>query len=95
MSVDKETVRKIARLARIAQPEERLEPLVAELNTILQWVEQLDEVNTESVDPMTSVVETVLPKRSDEVTDGDIAETIVENAPDGSGTYFAVPKVVE
>jgi len=95
MSVDKETVRKIARLARIAEPEERLEPLVDELNTILKWVEQLEEVNTDSVEPMTSVVDTVLPKRADQVTDGAIAETVVENAPDRQGNYFAVPKVVE
>ena len=95
MSVDKETVRKIARLARIAEPEERLEPLVDELNTILKWVEQLDEVNTETADPMTSVVETVLPKRSDNVTDGGNADAVVANAPDAHGNYFAVPKVVE
>ena len=95
MSVDKETVRKIARLARIAEPEERIEPLVDELNTILKWVEQLEEVNTESIEPMTSVVDTVLPKRTDQVTDGGIADTVVENAPDRQGHYFAVPKVVE
>jgi len=95
MSVDKETVRKIARLARIAEPEERLEPLVDELNTILKWVEQLEEVDTDSVEPMTSVVDTELPKRADQITDGAIAETVVENAPDRQGNYFAVPKVVE
>lgn len=95
MSVDKDTVRRIAHLARIAEPEERLEPLAGELNTILTWVEQLGEVDTSNVAPMTSVVATKLPHREDEVTDGGYPDDIVRNAPTGEGHFFAVPKVLE
>lgn len=95
MSVDKETVRRIARLARIAEPEERLEPLAAELNGILDWVAQLNEVNTDDVAPMTSAVEISLPLRADEITDGEKAADIVKNAPAPQDNFFTVPKVVE
>lgn len=95
MSVDKETVRRIAKLARIAEPEERLEPLVGELNSILAWVEQLSEVNTDDVPPMTSAVETSLPRREDKVTDGGYASDVVRNAPNAQDNFFTVPKVVE
>ena len=95
MSVDRETVRKIAKLARIRVPEEGLEPLAGELNNILGWIEQLGELNTDGVEPMTSVVEIEAPQRPDVVSDGGIAEKAVANAPDGVGPFFAVPKVVE
>ena len=95
MSLDKATVRRIARLARIAVPEERLDPLADELNNILGWVEQLNEVATDGVPPMTSVVAMKLRWRQDEVTDGDRAETVVANAPEPEQGFFAVPKVVE
>ena len=95
MSIDKETVRRIARLARIATPEERLEPLVDELNSILKWVEQLGEVNTDAVTPMTSAVSTELPWREDEVDDGGRPADIVKNAPLSEDNFFLVPKVVE
>ncbi len=95
MSVDKETVRKIARLARIAEPEERLDGLVSELNTILTWVEQLNEVDVGDAMPMSSAVEVSLPMREDKITDGGYAEKIVQNAPEPQGRYFSVPKVVE
>ncbi len=95
MSVDKETVRRIARLARIAEPEERLAPLADELSRILTWVEQLSEVNTDNVPPMTSVVESKLPRREDAVTDGGHAEDIIKNAPRAQDNFFLVPKVVE
>ena len=95
MSVDQETVRKIARLARIAEPQERLEPLAAELNTILAWVEQLEEVDTTDVEPMTSAVDIILPRRDDVVTDGGYAEKVVKNAPHANDAFFTVPKVVE
>lgn len=95
MSVDKDTVRRVARLARLAFPEERLEPMAGELNRLLAWVEQLNEVDTSSVEPMTSVVKVSLKMRDDAVTDGNRAGDVVKNAPHGDDNYFAVPKVVE
>jgi aspartyl-tRNA(Asn)/glutamyl-tRNA(Gln) amidotransferase subunit C len=95
MSVDKDTVRRVARLARIAFPEERLELMAGELNRILAWVEQLKEVNTDAVEPMTSVVKMRLKMRDDVVSDGGQAEAVTKNAPLGEDHYFAVPKVVE
>ena len=95
MSVDKDTVRRVARLARLAFPEERLEPMAGELNRILAWVEQLNEVDTSKVEPMSSAVKVSLKMREDAVTDGNRAAEIVKNAPLGEDNYFAVPKVVE
>lgn len=95
MSVDKETVRRIAHLARIAIKEEELEPMTGELNTILAWVEQLGEVDTDDVAPMTSVVEISLRRRADEITDGGYADRVMKNAPNAVEGFFAVPKVVE
>ena len=95
MSVDKATVRHIARLARIALPEERVEPMMAELNGILGWIEQLRDVNIEGVEPMTSVVAQKLKMREDVVTAGGDAGAIVANAPQSEDNFFVVPKVVE
>ena len=95
MSVDKDTVRRVAKLARIAFPEERLEPMAGELNRILAWVEQLNEVDTKAVEPMTSVVKMSLKAREDVVTDGGVPAAIVQNAPGADDHYFVVPKVVE
>jgi aspartyl-tRNA(Asn)/glutamyl-tRNA(Gln) amidotransferase subunit C len=95
MSVDKDTVRRIAKLARLAVPEERLEPLAGELNGIFQWVEMLNEVDVAGVPAMTSVVAQKLKWRKDEVTDGGQAEALLANAPDREGEFFVVPKVVE
>lgn len=95
MSVDEKTVRRVARLARLAIPEERLTPMAAELNGILQWVEQLKDLNTDSVEPMTSVRPMKLYRRPDVVTDGGAADDIVKNAPRTEDNYFLVPKVVE
>ncbi|HUJ46031.1 MAG TPA: Asp-tRNA(Asn)/Glu-tRNA(Gln) amidotransferase subunit GatC [Rhizomicrobium sp.] len=95
MSVDKATVRRIAKLARIALPEERVEPMMAELNGILGWIEQLQEVNVEGVEPMTSVVTHKLKMRDDVVTAGGDAAAIVANAPQSEDNFFVVPKVVE
>ena len=95
MSVDKDTVRRIARLARIKVAEERLEPMVAELNGIFQWVEMLNEVKVEGVPAMTSVVAQKLRWRADEVTDGNVADGLMRNAPDSEENFFVVPKVVE
>jgi aspartyl-tRNA(Asn)/glutamyl-tRNA(Gln) amidotransferase subunit C len=95
MSVDKDIVRRIARLARLALPEERAEPMVKELNGILAWVEQLKEVDVEGVAPLTSVVEQRLKMREDVVTDGGQADALMSNAPGGEDHFFVVPKVVE
>jgi aspartyl-tRNA(Asn)/glutamyl-tRNA(Gln) amidotransferase subunit C len=95
LSVDAETVRRIAHLARIAVAEEEIEHLQGELNAILAFVEQLGEVDVANVEPMTSVIPIELKKRVDRVTDGDIAEDIVRNAPATEDHFFVVPKVVE
>jgi aspartyl-tRNA(Asn)/glutamyl-tRNA(Gln) amidotransferase subunit C len=99
MAVDKETVRKVARLARLAVPEDRLEPLAGEINGILKWIEQLDEVDVTGVEPMTSTVAMKLKMREDVVTDGPTGggqpEKIVANAPKTEDHFFVVPKVVE
>jgi aspartyl-tRNA(Asn)/glutamyl-tRNA(Gln) amidotransferase subunit C len=95
MSVDKDTVRRIAKLARLAVPESRLEPMAGELNGIFQWVEMLGEVNVDGVPAMTSVVAQKLKWRQDKVTDGGQAVAVTANAPDGEDHFFVVPKVVE
>ena len=95
MSVDAETVRRIAHLARIKVTEAEVPSLQDELNTMLAFVEQLSEVNIEGVEPMTSVTPMTMKKRSDVVDDGEIADDIVKNAPAVEGHYFLVPKVVE
>ena len=95
MQVDEATVKRIARLARIKITDAEAKGLVAELSGILNWVEQLDEVDTASVEPMTRVVPIELTKRDDVVTDGDIPDDIVKNAPMVEDHYFVVPKVVE
>jgi len=95
MSVDTAVVRRIAHLARIAVAEEELEHLKGELNAILNWVEQLGEVDVAGVEPMTSVTPMQMKMRADAVTDGGIAEDIVKNAPASEDNFFLVPKVVE
>ena len=95
MSVDKNTVRKVARLARIAVPEERLELLAGELNGILAWIEQLNEVNVDGVEPMTTPVAMTLPMREDVISDGNIRNQVLANAPRTEDGFFVVPKVVE
>ena len=95
MSVDTDTVRRIAHLARIAVPDEDLAPMTGELNSILEWIEQLGEVDTSDVAPMTSAVETQLRWREDKVTDGGYPEKVTGNAPNGDDGFFTVPKVVE
>jgi aspartyl-tRNA(Asn)/glutamyl-tRNA(Gln) amidotransferase subunit A len=94
-NIDKATVAKIARLARIKIEDEKLESLAGELNNILGWVEQLDEVNTDNIEPMSSVVDAKLRWRADEVTDGDKQQSVLKNAPRGEYGFFAVPKVIE
>lgn len=95
MSVDAATVRKVAKLARIRVPEERLEPLSRELSGILDWIEQLNEVDVEGVEPLTSVVAATLPMREDVVTDGGDPAKVLANAPKTADGFFIVPKVVE
>ncbi|MBS0221936.1 MAG: Asp-tRNA(Asn)/Glu-tRNA(Gln) amidotransferase subunit GatC [Proteobacteria bacterium] len=105
MSLDKDTVARIARLARLKVPEEELAPLAGELSGILAWIEQLNEVDTTNVEPLASVSDVTLPLRADKVTDGGIAGKVLANAPGGAvyidptdknaGGFFTVPKVVE
>ena len=95
MSVDAATVRKVAKLARIAVEDHEVEPLAKELSGILDWVEQLQEVDVEGVEPMTSAVPMRLKRRTDVVTDGGRRGDILANAPDAREGFFAVPKVVE
>jgi aspartyl-tRNA(Asn)/glutamyl-tRNA(Gln) amidotransferase subunit C len=95
MSVDTATVRHIARLARIAVSDAEVEALVPELNNILGWVEQLQEVDVEGVEPMTAVIPNKLRLREDEVTDGNIRGKVLVNSPLAEHGFFAVPKVIE
>ncbi len=95
MAIDAATVRRVAHLARIKTPEDRLEPLARELNGILAWIEQLDEVDTDGVEPMTSAVAVTLPMREDVVSDGAYPERVLSNAPKSADGFFIVPKVVE
>ena len=95
MSVDLATVKKVASLARIAIGDAEAEALVPELNNILGWIEQLQEVDTSGVAPMTAVIPNRLRLRDDEVTEGDIRDQILANAPQAEHGFFAVPKVIE
>jgi aspartyl-tRNA(Asn)/glutamyl-tRNA(Gln) amidotransferase subunit C len=95
MQVDQATVRRIARLARIKITDEEAKGLERELSGILAWVEQLGEVDTAAVEPMTRVVAQELKKRHDDVTDGGIADDVIRNAPMADDHFFVVPKVVE
>ena len=95
MSVDKATVARIARLARINVPEDRQEQLVGELNGILDWIAELDEVDTGAVEPLASVTGHGLPRRSDEVTAGNRVAEVLANVPETAGGFYVVPKVVE
>jgi aspartyl-tRNA(Asn)/glutamyl-tRNA(Gln) amidotransferase subunit C len=105
MALDKDTVARIARLARLNVPEDELTPLAGELSGIFAWIEQLNEVDTANVAPLSSVSAVTLPLRADKVTDGGIAAKVLANAPGGAvyvepsdknaGGFFTVPKVVE
>ena len=95
MSVEPATVKKVASLARIAITDADAERLAPELNNILGWIEQLGEVDTSSVEPMTAVIPNTLRLRDDVVNDGDIRDAVLANAPQGEHGFFTVPKVVE
>jgi aspartyl-tRNA(Asn)/glutamyl-tRNA(Gln) amidotransferase subunit C len=95
MALDRATVARIAKLARIRIRDDEIDRLAGELSNILTWVEQLNEVDIEGIEPMTSVVEVELPARADVVSDGGYAEDIVAGAPETIDGYFVVPKVIE
>ena len=95
MSIDTDTARRVAHLARIRVEEERLPALAEELSAVLAFMEQLSEVDTDGVEPMTSVTPMNLKRRADVVTDGNRQDDILANAPDAREGFFAVPKVVE
>lgn len=96
MAIDEKTVRKVAKLSRLALPEDRVAPMAQELSAILAWIEQLNEVDVEGVEPMTSAVEgAALPMREDVVTDGNNPPRVLKNAPRSEDGFFVVPKVVE
>ena len=95
VSVSPDQVRHIAKLARIAMSDAELERLVPELNAIIGWVEQLGEVDTDGVEPLTAVIDQTLRLRADVVDDGDCRDAVLANAPDAQHGFFAVPKVIE
>ena len=95
MSIDTDTARRVAKLARIQVPEADLPELANEFSVILGFIEQLNEVDVDGIEPMTSVTPQRLKRRTDVVTDGDQAEAVLKNAPDAREGFFAVPKVVE
>ena len=95
MSVNADQVRHVARLARLALSDDEIDRMVPELNSIIGWVEQLGEVDTDGVEPLTAVIENHLRLRDDIVNDGDCRDDILKNAPDAQHGFFAVPKVIE
>lgn len=95
MSVNADTVRHVAKLARLAMSDSEIEALVPELNNILGWVDQLGEVDTQGVEPLTAVIDQKLRLRDDVVDDGNVRDKVLANAPDAQHGFFAVPKVIE
>ena len=95
MKLDTNTINKIAKLARIKLSEEEAEDLLKDMNSILDWVDQLNEVNTDSIEPLANISSSILPQRKDESRDENSSDEILQNSPDKLEGYFAVPKVVE
>ncbi len=95
MSMDKKTVRKVAGLARIKMDDAELETMAPQLSKIIDWIEQLSEVNTDNVKPLANVVSIDLPLREDKITDGDCADKVLTNAPEEVQNFFVVSKIVE
>ncbi len=95
MAIDNETVKRVAFLSRLKVEDNKIETTKEEFNKILSWIEELNEVNTDNVEPLISVNDTTLRLRDDEITDGGCQEAVLANAPDKEYDYFAVPKVVE
>lgn len=95
MAIDNETVKRIAFLSRLKVDDDKIEATKEEFNKILSWIEELNEINIDNVEPLISVNDTTLRLREDEITDGNYQEAVLANAPDKEYDYFAVPKVVE
>ena len=95
MKLDTNTINKIAKLARIKLSDEEAKDLLKDINSILDWVEQLNEVNTDSIEPLANISSSILPQRKDEPKDVNSSDEILQNSPDKLEGYFAVPKVVE
>jgi aspartyl-tRNA(Asn)/glutamyl-tRNA(Gln) amidotransferase subunit C len=95
MAIDLETVKKVARLARLDEPEDRLNALVGELGGIMGWIEQLKEVDVDGVEPMATAIDMATPLRDDKVNDGNQVDAVLKNAPRALDGFFVVPKVVE
>ncbi len=95
MAIDNETVKRVAFLSRLRVDDEKIEATKEEFNKILSWIEELNEVNTDNIEPLISVNDSTLRLREDEITDGNYQEAVLSNAPDKEYDYFAVPKVVE
>ena len=95
MTIDRNAVKKIGRLARLALDEDKIPAVEQSLNHIFKWIEQLNEVDTSQVEPLFSVIKEQMPRREDVISDGDKADAVLQNAPDKSFNMFAVPKVVE
>jgi len=95
MSIDKATVTKIANLARLRVEDADKDRYAAKIDSIMQWIEQLGEVNTDGVEPLASVTDITLRLREDKVTDGNIQDQVLKNAPESTSGFFAVPKIVE
>lgn len=95
MAIDTETVKRVAFLSRLKIDDAKIEATEKEFNKILSWIEELNEVNTDNVEPLISVNDTTLRLRDDEITDGNCQKAVLKNAPDKEYDYFAVPKVVE
>ncbi|MDD9900964.1 MAG: Asp-tRNA(Asn)/Glu-tRNA(Gln) amidotransferase subunit GatC [Alphaproteobacteria bacterium] len=95
MSIDKNTVEKVARLARIRLEDDKAEQLAGDLNKILGMIAELNEVDTAGVEPMTGVIDMKLPEREDKITDGNNVDAVLLNAPEQTAGFFVVPKVVE
>jgi aspartyl-tRNA(Asn)/glutamyl-tRNA(Gln) amidotransferase subunit C len=95
MSIDLKTIKHISKLSRISVDEKKAEKLAGDLNSIFNFIEKLNELNTDNVEPLTSVAETTLKFRSDEVINQNIREQIIKNSPEDNEDFFVVPKVVE
>ena len=95
MSIDKDTVKHIAKLARISLDEKKINSLSKDLSSIMEFIEKLNELNTEKIVPLTSIIDASLRSRKDEVTDGKIRDQILKNSPEKNEEFFVVPKVIE
>ena len=95
MSIDKDTVKHISKLARISLSEEKINSLSKDLSSIMKFIEKLNELNTDKINPLTSIINASLRTRKDEIKDGKIRDQILKNSPDKNEEFFVVPKVVE